>query len=75
MPAVLPVGQIVRVAGWRGVYRVHGIDTDGSYKLWGGPTGSESWRNAMPTKCRRVRKGGPERIPEMAAPTRRVGRR
>lgn len=73
--AQLPIGQVVRVAGMRGTFRVLGYAPDGSVTLWGGPKGYEATRNAVATKVRRCRKAGPERVEAMAAPTRRAGRR
>lgn len=76
MMAAFNIDDVVRVRGWRGTFRVKGVAGDGSLTLWGGPSGRYATRNAMPDCARRVRRGAPDRIPEMAAPaSRKAGRR
>lgn len=72
----IPEGAVVRVTGWRGTFRFHGLDRDGSAKLWGGSSTACAWRNAPLSAVRRPRRAkAPAAVGQAPASSRKAGTR
>lgn len=50
-------GKVVRLRGWRGIYRVHGFTPDGYVTVWGGTANRFGMRTVEVAKLRPARRG------------------
>lgn len=71
------VGDVVRVRNMRGLYRIKRLHiVRGEVDLWGGVYGRSMMRTVTVDRLMPARPGdvAPERVPEMAAPSKRRAR-